>query len=67
MTGSKSQSNIEGLNYDELKKICDEKEMLNYKQLCERLDIPILNGTSKTKQIKEINTICKYEKNWKKI
>lgn len=62
MIGSKSQSNIEGLNYDELKNIFDNQEMLNYKQLCEKLEIPVLSGSSKVKQIKEINTICKYEK-----
>lgn len=60
--GSKSKSNIEGLNYDELKKIFDNQEMLNYKQLCERLNIPILNGTSKTKQMRELLSVCKYEK-----
>ena len=60
--GSKSKSNIENLNYDELKNIFDNQEMLNYKQLCERLGIPILGGSSKVKQIKEIATICKYEK-----
>lgn len=60
--GSKSQSNIEGLNYDELKKICDNKEELSYSKLCKRIGIKEFGGNSKIKQMAELKTVCKYEK-----
>ena len=62
MIGSKSQSNIEGLNYDELKKICDNKEELSYSKLCKRINIKELSGNSKIKQIRELSGICKFTK-----
>lgn len=62
MIGSKSKSNIEGFNYDELKKICDNKEELSYSKLCKRINIKELSGNSKIKQIRELSGICKFTK-----
>ena len=63
---SKSESNIDNLNYDVLKEIYENKEMLNYKQLCERLGINVLTGNSKVKQLKELSGILKYERKGQK-
>lgn len=63
---SKSESNIDNLNYDVLKEIYENKEMLNYKQLCEKLGINVLAGSSKSKQLKELSGIMKYERQGQK-
>lgn len=62
MNKSKGTSNIENLNYDVLKEIYENKEMLNYKQLCNRLEIDELTGNSKLKQLKELSGILKYKR-----
>lgn len=60
--GSKSQSNINNLDYNELEKIYSNEELLNYKELCKRLNIKECAGNSKTKQLKELMGVCKFER-----
>lgn len=62
MNGSKSRSNIETIDYDKLKELCESGEKLFYNQMCEKLNIPVLAGSSKIKQMRELTGICKYEK-----
>lgn len=40
----------------------EKKRYKNYKELCEALGWEVTNGNSKKKQMKELNMICKYEK-----
>ena len=62
MNGSKSKSNIETINYDELRNIYENEECLTYKELCNRLNIKEMSGNSKIKQMRELTGICRYEK-----
>lgn len=58
---SKNQSNIKDIDYGNLEKLKQEHCWLNYRQLCECLNIPYLNGCSKQKQINELRSICELE------
>lgn len=62
MIGSKSQSNIINLDYNELGKIYSNEELLNYKEFCKRLNIKECAGNSKTKQLRELMGVCKFER-----
>lgn len=61
-TRGKQTSNIQDLDYEALKELHESGEGVNYKELCRRLDIPILGGDSKKKQLKELTGVMKYEK-----
>ncbi len=60
--GSKSKSNIDGLNYEELQKIYGNQEKLNYRELCKRINIEEKSGNSKIKQMRELSGVFKYKK-----
>lgn len=60
--GSKSQSHIENLNMDKLKEIAGDEKLYSYKNLCQILNIPRLEGSSKIKQLNEFGCLCEYEK-----
>lgn len=50
------------MNYDKLEELFNTKELLNYKELCEHLNIPELAGNSKKKQLRELNGLCVFER-----
>lgn len=47
---------------DKLQILADNKAELNYRDLCNYLDLPYLRGCSKEKQLKELSSLCEYEK-----
>ena len=59
---TKLESNIPNLDYGNLMKLKYDGNWVNYKQLCECLNIPYLTSNSKTKQLNELNAVCVIEK-----
>lgn len=59
-------TNIDNLNYEELENIYKNKELLNYKQLCQKLNIPVLTSNSKKKQLRELSAVFKHERRGQK-
>ena len=62
MKATKTESNIPNIDYGNLMRLKCEKTWVTYKQLCECLNIPYLTSNSKTKQLRELSAICRYEK-----
>lgn len=59
---TKLESNIPNLDYGNLMKLKYDGNWVNYKQLCECLNIPYLTSNSKTKQLNELESICEIKK-----
>ena len=51
---------LENINIDELKKLAETHEPLNYSKLCERLNIKKYTSNSKTAQLKDLEALCSY-------
>ncbi len=55
------------LNNREIQRIIDEKQPITYRDLCDRLGLPMKSGATKNTQIKHLNQAVKCEKVGKKI
>lgn len=53
---------LDSLDYEALNRLIEEKKEITYRQLCQELNIPQLNGNSKVKQLNQLDGICEYEK-----
>lgn len=49
---------IENLNYAEIQQLIITQEKLNYKKLCEKLNIKYYGGKTKTKQLEQLAAVC---------